>query len=390
MFVLCAANVSLAEERISLEQFILEARSQNLTLKASTSSAEAEKEEAHGIRIPPPQVGLIQMKMDAGSGSGFTVSQSIPFPTKISNDHAARQAMASARKEELNAREMEVVAAAKYLYFRLWEAEERLRLLNEKSRIVENHIKLARAASRSDSFLKIHVIKAENDLDLLKNNLIEAEQNVREKQIDAAEFLNREPSTYHPVVSEFPPSKIPELKSLNEPHQLEEKKFELESLKSRESEAKSQWMPDFNVQYKEMGQTPMLPRYTEVMVGASIPFAFFWQPKAESSKAAAKRQEGQSLLEREQRRIEAEKSTYMERAVSLKKQLDQFTNELLPRAEKRKKIVNNLAPRDMETLQDQRETLEAFPELKLKALEVREQYERAIMELEKFRSEEQK
>ncbi|MCB0348042.1 MAG: TolC family protein [Bdellovibrionales bacterium] len=385
ILILLAADSLFAQERISLEQFILEARSQNLTLKASASSTRAEQENAYGIRISPPQVGLIRMQMDSGSRSGFTVSQSIPFPTKISSDHAARKAMASAREEELQAREMEVTAVAKYIYFQLWEAGERLRLLNEKSKIIENHIKLARAASRSDSFLKIHVIKAENDLDLLKNNLIEAEQNVREKQIAAAEFLNQPPSTYRPMATEFPPSNIPDLKSIGEPHQLEEKRFELASMKSRESEAKSQWLPDFNIQYKEMEKSEVSPRYTEVMVGASIPFAFFWQPKAESSKATARRQAEQYLFEKEKLRIEAEKSTYMERAISLKKQLDQFTDELLPRAEKRKKIVNNLAPRDMETLQDQRETLEAFPELKLKALEVREQYEKAIMELEKFR-----
>lgn len=387
---LCIAEVSFAEERITLEQFISEARTQNLSLKATESSAKAEKAGASGIRIPPPQVNLIQMKMDGGSGSGYTVSQSIPFPTKVTNEYAERKAKAKARQEELSAREMEVLASAKYLYFRLWEAEERLRLLSEKSKIIENHIKLARAVARSDSFLKIHVIKAENDLDLLKNSLLEAEQNVRERQIQAAEFLNRAPSTYRPVASEFPPSEIPEQKLLNSSHQLEEKKFELESLKSTESKMKSQWLPDFNIQYKDMGETAMQPHYTEVMVGATVPFLFFWEPKSESGKAEAKRLEGEYQLQKEQRKIESEQSTFMERAISLKKQLDQFSNELLPRAEKRMKIVNNLAPRDMETLQDQRETLEAFPDLKLKALDVREQYEKSIMELAKFKSRAQK
>lgn len=385
---LCIARTSFADERVSLEQFIAEARGQNLSLKAKAASAEAEQEGASGIRIPPPEASLIQMKMDAGSGSGFAVNQAIPFPTKIRSEYAARQAEARARKEEFNANEIETVASAKFLYFRLWEAEERLRLLNEKAQIIEHHIKLARAVARSDSFLKIHLLKMENESDLLKNSLLEAEQNIRERQIEAAEFLNRDPNTYRPIASGFPPSSVPNNDSLKNPHQLKEKKFELEFLEAKESETKSKWLPDFNIQYKEMGATPMQPRYTEIMVGATLPFAFFWEPKAESGRAAAKRMEGQYLLEKEQRKIEAEQSTYQERAISLKKQLDQFTSELLPRAEERMKIVNNLAPRDMETLQDQRETLEAFPDLKLKALDVRSQYEKSIMELTKFQSRE--
>ena len=47
-------------------------------------------------------------------------------------------------------------------------------------------------------------------------------------------------------------------------------------------------------------------------------------------------------------------------------------------------LVRNVAPRDMESLQDHRETMEAFPELKLKVLELRGQYEEVVSELVKF------
>ena len=48
------------------------------------------------------------------------------------------------------------------------------------------------------------------------------------------------------------------------------------------------------------------------------------------------------------------------------------------------KAVHNLAPRDMETLQDHRETREAFPELQMKALELRLLYEETVTEIEKY------
>lgn len=382
----CLASAAFADEPVSLEEFVRAARMQNLSLKAKAAASQAGQEGASGIRLPPPQASLIQMQMSGSNSSGFTVSQMVPFPSKITSDHSARKAEARASDASRHATEQEVSSEAKFLYFRLWESEERLKLLNEKSRIIADHIKLARAVSRSDSFLKIHLIKAENDLDLLKNDILQAEQGARERQIEAAEFLNRDPNSYRPIASSFPISSVPKESALTKPFQLETKKFELEALQSKEKEANAQWFPDFNVQYKDMGATPMLPRYTEVMVGATIPFAFFWETKAESGRAAAKRQEGEFLYEKERRRIDSARVILFERASSLKRQLDQFTNELLPRAEKRMKIVHNLAPRDMETLQDQRETLEAFPDLKLKALDLREQYEKTIMELEKFAS----
>lgn len=380
------APVSFGDELISLDQFVQEAGKQNLSLKAKTAASVSDRERAYGIRLPPAQVNLIQMQMAGTSTPGFIAAQTLPFPTKIADEHSARRAEAFASEAARNATKQEVIAEARFIYYRLWQAQERLRLLNEKARVIEDHIRLALAASRSDSFLKIHVLKAENDLDLLRNDIVQAEQQIRESQIAAAEFLNRDPNAYRPLASSFPLSPLPQRPALEKPYQIEMKKFELEALRSKERLARAEWFPDFSLQYKEMGATPMLPRYSEIMVGATLPFVFFWQAKAESGRASAQRQEGEFLLERETRRIDAEQATLMERAISLKKQIDQFTNELLPRAEKRMKIVHNLAPRDMETLQDQRETLEAFPDLKLKALSLREQYEKTVMDLEQFAS----
>lgn len=47
------------------------------------------------------------------------------------------------------------------------------------------------------------------------------------------------------------------------------------------------------------------------------------------------------------------------------------------------RLVHNLAPRDMETITDHRETMEAFPNLKMNELDLRQQYEEVISELEK-------
>ncbi|PWU19702.1 MAG: hypothetical protein C5B49_05390 [Bdellovibrio sp.] len=369
------------EESMALDQFLSEVHSQNLSIKVEEAAAKAATEGASEVAIPPPMVGVTQLKDQSGQANGFELSQTIPFPTKLSSDHAARILAAEAKTAMRNVKEREVLANAKLLYFKLWKAQERTMLLREKKGAIALHLKLAQAATRSDSFLKIHLIKAEGEQDLLENEITQSEQERRERQIAMAEILDRNAKNFRPVAREVPLSPLPRPGGLEAISQIKVQKFQLEAAKARESEARSSWFPDLNLRYREMGGTPMNPKFSEVMIGVSLPFLLFWEPKAASRQAAAERMQFEFLLAQEERQIETKRESLLSKAESLKVQIEQFHEKLLPRAEKRMRLIHNMAPRDMETLQDHREAMEAFPDLKLKALELREQYEEVIAEL---------
>ena len=326
------------------------------------------------------------MRDGSGKATNFEVSQTLPFPTKLTHNQRARNYEAKAEDIRWQAQRRETQVLAKLMYFKLWKAQQRTTLLKEKLAAIEQHLKLSRAVSRSDSFLKIHLLKAENDLDLLLNEIMQAEQELKEAQIKAAEFLDRDPTTFRFLAAEFAPSEIPKQESLRSPSGLEVKRLDLERLKAREAEAKAEWFPDLNLRYREMGGTPMTPRSSEVMLGATLPFIFFSQPSATSGKASTERSRGEFSLALERRKVDANLALLGSRALALKKQLDQIREKLLPNAEKRMHLVHNIVPRDMEALQDHREAFEALPELKLKALELREKYEETIAELEIYSS----
>ena len=135
-----------------------------------------------------------------------------------------------------------------------------------------------------------------------------------------------------------------------------------------------------------MAATSTSSKYNELMVGITLPFVFFWEPYSSSSSAAKSRLAGEYEFEKQKRVFESDKVILLSRLESLKKQIDNLNNKLIPRAEKRMKLVHNLAPRDMETILDHRETMEAFPDLKLKSLDLRMDYELAISSLEKYSS----
>ncbi len=384
LIILISASAR-AQEKLSLSSYLKEVEVQNLTLKASDASVDAADARSVGVALPQPMVGVTQMRDSSGTANGFEVNQTVPFPTKLSSDRSARKLEAEAEKAMAYGLKNEVLAKARLLYISVWAAQERIQFLKEKRTAIQDHLKLSRASTRSDSSLTIHTLKAESDLDLMENEVLEAEQALKEQQIALAEYASKSPSDYRPLLEKPPVTALPSAQTLTAPFQLEAKKLTLAKLDARESEAKASWFPDFNLRYRDIGGTPMIQGFREVMVGASIPL-FFWEPNAISKSARAEKLKGEAEYSQEKLSIEAKTSSLLARAETLKKQLDLISDKLLPRAEKRMRLVHNLAPRDMESLQDHREAMESFPDLKLRSLDLRLQYENTVAELSKFSS----
>ncbi len=380
------SQASMAQDKMSLNTFLAKVKEQNLDLKVEVFKSDATQAKAIGLSIPPPMVGINQMQMkDTGaSANGFEVNQMIPFPTKLTSEHSARQFEASSQDEKRLAKENEIMAEARLSYFSLWAVQEKKNLLIERQEVIKNHLKLARSTARSDSFAGIHVLKAESDLDFLENDIEAEDQEITERQAVLANLLNVNAADFKIKAEEPPLTLPPKSFSTEKTHQIQALKFDLERMKSKESEARSSWFPDLNLKYREMGATPMFPQYSEVMVGITLPFVFFWEPNANSEMAGAERMQAEAELEKQKRNIESKVATLLSRADSLKRQILTLKEKLIPKAEKRMRLVHNLAPRDMETLQDHRETMEAFPELKMKALMLRLEYEQTISQLEKY------
>lgn len=383
--LILSSQLAWSQDRLTLETFLSSVKSHNFDIQIETAKVNAADAKSVGIALPPPTVGFIQMDMqDGSSAKGLEVSQMIPFPTKLTSDRSARNYEALAQKEMSAAEINKTLAMAKLAYISLWLTQERLSTLLENKSIVDQHIKLSTSAVRSDNFIKLHVLKAESDRDLLENKIESLRALILEKQLLLAQYVNADVNSFKPTLAEPPLSAIPNRDVFQAPPQVESARLTYEGLKSRETESKSSWLPDFELRYKQMEETSMFPSYKEYMVGVSVPFAFFWEPYSESKAAKAESLGAELAYRKEKQKVEAEVATLLSKAESLKKQLTTLREKLLPRAERRMKIAHNLAPRDMETLQDHRETMEAFPELKLENLELREQYEEVVAELEKF------
>ena len=385
--VLSVTQSVLAEnlsENLTLDQYLNLVLKQNLDLKIEDAKLQVLDAKSVSLGLPPPMVSFNRMKEEDGSASSsFEISQMIPFPTKLTANHSARKYAFEAQKQSKFFSQKQILLNAKLLYLTLWQNQEKLSLLQEKKTLLQSHLKLSRSSARSDSFATVHLLKSESDLDMLDTEIESAKQMILERQFALATSINAETS-FKMIAREPKISGVPLLSDLQNSHYFKAKELNLESLNAKVTEAKSSWLPDFNLKYKQMEKSAANMAYNEIMVGITLPFVFFWEPYSFSKQANQEALVGQYELTKEKRNINAEKFILLSRIESLKKQLDILNLKLIPRAEKRMKLVHNIVPRDLETLQDHRETMEAYPELKLKAIDLRLEFEKSVADLEKY------
>lgn len=380
--------VSFAADSLRLQEFLKNVLNQNLDLKMEQAKSATVDAQSSTISLPPPMVSFSKLTEKEGSSAqGFEISQTVPFPGKILKNKSSRSLEAQAQKVNLSAKQNEVLSEARQAFYEYWGSFEKIRILRQKRDVLSKHLRLVRSGTRSDSSMKLHFIRTESDLDLLDNDLEIANQSLEEIRLKIALLLNFSSATEIPEPEEPPLSSLPlEIDFKANPPQLQASRLELQSFTARESEAKQSWFPDFTFTYKEMGATQMMPQYSEFMVGVTLPFLFPWDTSSEAKKTSSERLESELRYKKTQLEIDSSKTASWTRARSLKNQLTTTEEKLIPKAHKRMRIVQNIAPRDMESLQGHRETMEALSDLQLKALELRLAYEKSISELDRWKS----
>ena len=385
--VFAISPASFADESLRLQDFLKTVQNQNLNLKMEQVKLTSTEAKSAAINLPPPMVSFSKLtEKDGSSAQGFEISQTIPFPSKITKNKSSRNLESDAQKANLSAQQNEILSDARQAFFEYWTAFKKIEVLRKKRDVLSKHLRLARSGIRSDSTMKLHFIKTESDLDFLDNDLEVANQSLEENRLKISSLMNLPSATKIPDPEEPPLSPLPidtEFKSA--PPQLQASQLEFQSFLARESAAKQSWFPDFTLTYKEMGATNMMPQYSEIMVGITLPFLFPWDVSSETKKASAEKFESELKLEKTQQEIALSKTASWTRARSLRNQLVMIEEKLIPKAHQRMQLVQNIVPRDMESLQDHRETMEALSDLELKALELRLAYEKSISELEKWK-----
>jgi hypothetical protein len=373
------AKADTASRVLTLEDFLKLVRSESPDLLAEKARVEAALVESEGVRIMPPMVGLMQMRQGGTSTTGLEVSQELPFPTKISKEKKARELESAAKKEKSRLASTTVLADARSAYVAYWAAWERARIAGEKRAWLKEHVRLVRAATRSESAAQLHSLETEEQADLAENERLAAEAALIEKQAELKIFA---PSLaldgLEPEAPKLEPYAL--VRGGEEPALLTRQK-ELAAKEALEGYKNDTLFPNLFLRLRAFEGNESAPQSQELMVGVSLPFVFSSAPRAEASEAVAERRMAEAELLKTRARLEASRKSLTKKEELLRAQLTNLEEKLLPRARLKTRIISNYATRNIEGLDEHRMVMLSFLDLQSKIVELKEQRENVRAEL---------
>jgi len=364
---------------------LVETQSPDLIVEKSIKDEAQAK--SSGIRLNPPMIGFMTMKEAGSTARGLEISQEIPFPTKIFKEKETRNLEVQMQNSYFSYRRQEILLQARLTYFEFWKAFEKLKIIKEKRDWLKTHTRITRSATRSDSESQIHLLDIESELDMLENEVLEAESNLIEKRqtlktmAPELKDLNFNAVTPEPATLEINSRKKSAL--------IESKEKIVQKAEADLNLKKQSYLPDFFIRYRKFNESEMLPKNEEIMIGVSLPFLFFWQSKSESAEASAKLTRAQAELQKIKIQTETSLTGLLQKQDSLKKQLDTLNEKLIPRAHRRMKLVGNLSTRTMDGLEAHRSVMLDYLELRTKAIDARFEFENTLAEILKLSKEAQ-
>ena len=383
-----------AQAGLTLREVLQVARQANPDLLALQAQAETSRLQAETeFYLPPLQFGIGTMGLQGPLAPGghmqtsYQLSQQIPFPTKVARKKEAASQEAAAVQASAQSRELALELEVRNAYLDYWKAQRMQSFLNERTSVLAAHARRLKAGSLSTQLMQAHLVAAGSDLELIQNDLETARQQEASAQAELNAFMGRDPfapllPAEEPPLSPLPPSPTPRLADqVGSFHpQVLEAKSALQAAEARVSASKAEYFPDLNLSLRRNQNTPMAAdaSNTEVSVGLSLPFLYFWQPRATLRAAQAKQFEAEAQVRAKQNGIRLLLVRRFAELSSFRSQYLRFKNSILTESDRRMRIAHATAPTDMESLNEHRDALESSVELQIKALSVRVDFEKAL------------
>lgn len=382
--------------KLDLNQVFKEVERNNPELAGLRSRAEATSFDVTAEPILPPPVFEVNSMGSQGPfvGDGhmetsYRIKQELIFPTKFLARKDALSHMSEGAAYSRDARLLELRAEAKKAYVDYWASGARISLIEQRSEIILAHSRRLKSAPLSTKLQQAHIVAAETDHDLAQAELEEVRQGLAVARGTLNTLMGKDPNGELAQASEPPISELPPVPRADESQALIARHPKVLSLSSEvlvqesmRSAARSEYFPNLMVEYWNNRRFDNTPNTSELMVGVSVPFLYFWQPRAMAQAAGARVVEKEAQLTQAKNEFKLRLLKEYATLASLRAQSLAYEKKILPGAAKRLKISHSLAPTDMESLTEHRESMESEVNLRLKALEIRSNYEKSFADYE--------
>ena len=294
------SSISSAEE-VTIEAYLDEVRGSNPTIRSSQYRAQALEhrvEPAGTLDDPFIAAGIDQKPFDGSMGSvaRYQISQSIPFPGKLSAKSGIAENKARSAQSDSETAEREITVLATQAFYQAFFIQKALELNEKLINLVEEAVESSKARYKTGDSIHHDWLLAKIELNAF---IVERLKLTREQEKIAA-VLNelRDQPTQTPIgpfkviflnddlkEDASPFTNQPELKSLD---------FQLSLAESEQKLAKLSYFPDFVIQGMAMkpNSADMINEKSNwgVMVGISLPL-FYWRKQSELVISSTKNRE---------------------------------------------------------------------------------------------------
>lgn len=345
LIVTTASLTSFASQsHLSLSSFLKQVQEANLSVQAAKSRAKAAEHRIRPLSTwddPFIAAGIDEIPFGGGEGSvtRYQLSQSIPFPGKLSarGDAATSRAEASRADAETTERMLTVVATQ--AFYRTYFNHRQIALNDEATRYLRQAIESSKARYKAGGESHHEWLLGKVELGVLEAERLRLARDQKSLHALMNELRNLPVTTEFdiaaPVFSKHSDEPKPNLKSQPEMRSAETIK---EAAEAEEKVAKLSYLPDFVVQ-----GMMMKPRMSEsgnmgpgnwgVMVGINLP-VFFWRKQSEQVAAAQAEQIAADAERRSlENRLQTELVDAQEQLKSAKDVVALYEKDVIPNTE---------------------------------------------------------
>ena len=376
-----------------LAQALDQAREHNPEIKA----ARAEWTAAQARVLPEktwkaPQIGIEYWGFNgANPGSAsekwYDVGQEIPFPGKLRYKGEASTHEARRQEAVYKGIELDVQTRVKTAYYRYLLATKAWENLTENAEVMRRFAKTTEARYATGKASQSDVLRAQVELSKTLGALVslEQEKDAAQAQLDA--LLDRGPD--EPLGTPQDPSLAPlaltyqdlERTALAQRPAILEAGHHVEHEKANLAVQRSEYLPDFSLQYSRRTREG-LPSDSIAMFKMSLPFLYFWRPRAETRAASAELESAQAMLRNEQIRARSDLKTRWSKVQAVGRLVELYSTSILPQAEQAVKVTEAAYQTDRVDFSSLLDSQRALLEFRLDHDQYVSQYGQSLAELE--------
>jgi outer membrane protein, heavy metal efflux system len=282
---------SVLRNQLVLPELIHEVLARNPELVAARKQWEAAANRITQARSLDDPILSVQLwnipqpfKATQADNSIFGLSQNLPFPGKLALKGDVASRSAEMTEQAVRAKERELVARLKQVYYDLFLAQKAVQIHHEQVELLRQFVGIANAKFRAGKGSQADVLKAQVELSLLFEHLPVLKQRRETVEAMLNTLLDRDPASLLGIAQA--PAQLPLQTPIDDLHRLalndrpELKAAELAVQRNEQSHAlaQRQYYPDFNVSFQRFQNFQANDGFG-AYVAMSIPFAFWTKPK---------------------------------------------------------------------------------------------------------------